>query len=257
MIDGRKLQEQDGNEEEDAAVEMPPAFNLSVATNSASIGTIAYKDTKPAPREEIEAQAKKGIIKSSRLNKQLVSNIIFEYANDYGINSRRRRKMTCERDEEFLVLSKLVLKAIPPYPFHDFFVYRCINMTQEHAIWFQQQMASGKPFTELAFTSACAFSPKQQNERKDLTNKFHIMNTYIAIRSKSGRLVKKYTRGYEDEWEVLFCYDTTFRILSFEDTRPGEEHEVGTRGRFRIVMEEVSSRIPGLDLDESRRATSS
>ena len=70
--------------------------------NSASIGTIAYEDTKPAPREEIEAQAKKGIIKSSRLNKQLVSNVIFEYANDYGINSRRRRKMTCERDEEFL-----------------------------------------------------------------------------------------------------------------------------------------------------------
>jgi hypothetical protein len=123
-------------------------------------------------------------------------------------------------------------------------------MTPELARLFQQSKASGQAFTERGFTSTSAFSPEQQLCRRDLTNKFFTRNTYIAIRSKSGRLVRQFLRNsstFKDEWEVLFCYDTKFRVLSFEDTTPGLEVEAGERGRYRIVMEEVQSRIPGLE----------
>ena len=50
------------------------------------------------------------------------------------------------------------------------------------------------------------------------------------------------------EWEVLFCHGTTFKILSFEHTKPGEEHRARDGGRYRIVMEEVSSLVPGLKM---------
>mmetsp|Transcript_11395 Transcript_11395/g.32249 ORF Transcript_11395/g.32249 Transcript_11395/m.32249 type:complete len:354 (-) Transcript_11395:162-1223(-) len=251
MLDGRKSQQQ-GEEEEDAKEEdantkIPPA--LSKVADGIGLSTISFEDTKPAPREEIEALAKQGLVKGSCLNKSVVSHIISQYAKDCGINGRRRRKKTCKKDEEFLTLSKIVLSAIPPYPFRENFVYRCINMTPELAVWFQRQTMSGEPFKEPAFTSACAFSPHQQQEMKEIPNIFHVMNTYIAIRSRSGRLVKKYvnSKGFQGEWEVLFCYDTMFRILAFDDTKPGEEHGSGGAGRYQIVMEEVSSCIPGLD----------
>mmetsp|Transcript_11374 Transcript_11374/g.32174 ORF Transcript_11374/g.32174 Transcript_11374/m.32174 type:complete len:227 (-) Transcript_11374:170-850(-) len=214
---------------------------------------VRYEDTGPAPTEDIEALAKEQELTDGTLiEKRTVSNVISLYAKDHGINRRLRKsknkKKMSKKDENFLSLSELVLTAIPPYPFRDSFVYRCINASPELVLWLQQRV--GKLLKEPSFTSASAFSPQQQLDRLDLPNNYGTRNTYIAIRSRSGRLVRQYVRSksYKEEWEVLFCYGTTFRVLSFEDTQPGKKHEVGTQGRYRIVMEEVKSRISRLKM---------
>ena len=232
-------QDEDG---EDADTKLPPSFSKAFAP-------IAYDDTIPAPRQEIEAHSKKGLLGDTRFTDSFVSRLVCEYVRDHGINDRRRKKKKRRADAEFLVLSQQMLKALPAYPFtNEYFVYRCVDFkTQSEVFWFNE---CGKLFQDRGFTSACAFTPDQQWERADLSSDFFSMNAYIAIRSKSGRLIRPFVKrdAAKREWEVLFCYDTTFKILSFKDTKPGEEHRAGDSGRYRIVMEEVSSLIPGLKM---------
>mgnify|MGYP001178372388 CR=1 FL=1 len=133
-------------------------------------------------------------------------------------------------------------RLLKPFPFEGY-VYRGMNAkTPEAVLKFKSLMEQGELFVEPGLFSASALYP--------LPNGFQNMNTHFAIRSKSGRLIRPFVKrdAAKREWEVLFCYDTTFKILSFKDTKPGEEHRAGDSGRYRIVMEEVSSLIPGLKM---------
>lgn len=215
------------------------------------VDQIAYGNTAPAPRADIVAHSNDERLVPTRITRDLMTRFLSGFARDRSINGRLRKNEMLEQDEEFLACSELVLRTIPPYPFPEAFVYRCIDLTPENALSFQDQMASGQPITltERAFTFTCAFSPQQQMSREDVAH--NTKNTYIAIRSRSGRLVRQYCGpSFQDEWEVLFFYGTKFRVLSFEDTKPGEEHGAGGQGRYRIVMEEVWSHIPGLEAAE-------
>jgi len=246
---GGEGEEDDSGEDTNALFEDAGEEDSSNTEMVAAVG-FRYEDTKPAPTEDIETLMKEQELTGGTLgdliDETTVSNLISAYAKDGSINRRLRKGQLWNSDKRFLLLAPLVLEAIPPSPFQNYFVYRCVKASPDHVLFFQQRV--GKLMSDKAFTSSCAFSPQQQLERQELSNTFATMNTYIAIRSRSGRFVRKYVRSesFKNEWEVLFCHGTTFRVLSFEDTRPEEDHKVGTRGRYLVVVEEVKSRIPGL-----------
>jgi hypothetical protein len=151
-----------------------------------------------------------------------------------------RRGKATEQDENFANSISIALTAMKPFPFVKFYAYRGIELTHEDAFRFKSLLEKGELFVEPGLLSASAKSLDV------LKNRTYVQrNTYFAIRSKSGRLIQKYSKR-EDEWEVLFAAGTSFRILSFEDTTPGVDPGVSSWGRYKIVMEEVESKIWGL-----------
>ena len=178
-----------------------------------------------------EWASKKRLASGSKVNAGAVANLLRPYVKDPGINSTMRRGKATKHDENYVQSINIALTAIKPFPFEDY-VYRGMNAkTPEAVLKFKSLMEQGELFVEPGLFSASALYP--------LPNSFQNMNTHFAIRSKSGRLIQAFSNR-KDEWEVLFAAGTSFRILSFEDTN------LAGWGRYKIVMEEVTSPIGGL-----------
>ena len=212
-----------------------------VASAPSVFPSISFADTSPAPLEDLqEWAARRRIASGSQVSATAVTNLIKPYVSDQSINRVLRRGKATEQHKNFANSISIALTAMKPFPFVNCFVYRGIELTHEDAFHFKALMMSREPFVEYGLLSATAKSLDV------LKNKTYIQrNTHFAIRSKSGRLIQKYSQR-EDEWEVLFAAGTSFRILSFEDTTPGVDPGVSGRGRYKIVMEEIKSQIWGL-----------
>ena len=211
-------------------------------SNSSPVPAISFADTRPASFEKVEEHAKEGPVGENRINVSTLKGLIQPYvSSSEAINSLLRKgesRRLSEQERNFVSsMEETFLIALPPYPFP--YVYRGLKAkTQEDVLMFESLMQRGEPFVERGFLSASALSFEQQKERRDVTNVYHQMNTYIAIKSKTGRLIQRYSRR-KDEWEVLFATGTSFRVLSFEDTTPSVDHQSSDKGRYRIVMEEL------------------
>ena len=197
-----------------------------------AVPSISFADTSAAPLEDLKEWAsKKRLASESQVNAAAVTNLLRPYVKDPGINSTMRRGKATKHDENYVQSINIALTAIKPFPFEDY-VYRGMNAkTPEAVLKFKSLMEQGELFVEPGLFSASALYP--------LPNSFQNMNTHFAIRSKSGRLIQAFSNR-KDEWEVLFAAGTSFRILSFEDTN------LAGWGRYKIVMEEVTSPIGGL-----------
>ena len=205
-----------------------------------AVPSISFADTSAAPLEDLEKWQFEGLAEGNTVQPTLVKRLLQQYVRDESINDTLRRGNATRQDENFVNSISIALTAIKPFPFVKCCVYRGIELTHEDAFRFKALMRSGEPFVEPGLLSASAKS------LDELQNKTYVQrNTYFAIRSKSGRLIQKYSKR-EDEWEVLFAAGTSFRILSFEDTTPVVDPGVSGWGRYKIVMEEVESKIWGL-----------
>lgn len=205
-----------------------------------AVPSISFADTSAAPLEDLEKWQFEGLAEGNTVQPTLVKRLLQQYVRDESINGTLRRGNATRQDENFVNSISIALTAIKPFPFVKCCVYRGIELTHEDAFRFKALMSSGEPFVEPGLLSASAKS------LDELQNKTYVQrNTYFAIQSKSGRLIQKYSKR-EDEWEVLFAAGTSFRILSFEDTTPVVDPGVSGWGRYKIVMEEVESKIWGL-----------
>ena len=210
------------------------------ATPVTDRASISFADTSAAPSEDLEKWQFEGLAEGNTVQPTLVKRLLQQYVRDESINDTLRRGNATRQDENFVNSISIALTAIKPFPFVKCCVYRGIELTHEDAFRFKALMRSGEPFVEPGLLSASAKS------LDELQNRTYVQrNTYFAIRSKSGRLIQKYSKR-EDEWEVLFAAGTSFRILSFEDTTPVVDPGVSGWGRYKIVMEEVESKIWGL-----------
>mmetsp|Transcript_24192 Transcript_24192/g.69558 ORF Transcript_24192/g.69558 Transcript_24192/m.69558 type:complete len:149 (-) Transcript_24192:119-565(-) len=130
------------------------------------------------------------------------------------------------------------LLALPIFTSETYFVHRAIQARSlEDVLVFKDLMEEGKAFVEPAFLSTTLLGV---DDRGPVEYFFGRMNTWIAVLSKSGRYIVQELCEVP-EYEVLFDLGTSFRILSFEDTMPDEEHDTSPSqaGRYRIVMEEI------------------
>ncbi len=206
-----------------------------------SCGFRGSQDTRPAPFANIEEHAKEGPTGGNLIPIPALKCLIHPYVSSSdAVNSLLRKgesRRLSEQERNFVTSLEAFLVALPPYPFP--YVYRGLEAkTQEDVLAFKTLLQKGEPFVERGFLSTSALSFEQQKERRDVSNVYHQMNTYIAIKSKTGRLIQRYSRR-KDEWEVLFATGTSFRVLSFEDTTPSVDHQSSDKGRYRIVMEEL------------------
>ena len=131
----------------------------------------------------------------------------------------------------------VAMEALPLFASNVYYVYRAIEIeTQEGALSFKDLMENGQPFVESAFLSTTIMHILSED-----MGYFNNKNCFFAILSKTGRHILKALAINEEELEVVFRPGTSFRILSFEDTMPDEEHGTGPdqAGRYRIVMEEI------------------
>ena len=208
------------------------------------VGSISYANTSAAPLSELEKWSKeRSIAEGNKIKPIVITRLLHQYVQDHGINSTMRQGAPSIQQQNFSRSLSVALIALKPYPFRDHWVYRSIRSEkQEFVLNFKDLMERGEPFVEPGLLSACALSFDME-EKKNY--EYYCRNTYFAIRSKSGRLIRKYSQQ-PDEWEVLFAAGTSFRILSFEDTTPGVEHGKSNNGRYKIVMEEIASQIWGL-----------
>jgi hypothetical protein len=160
-------------------------------------------------------------------------------ADFYEINSKIRNfGMESISLTESIICKNIVagLDALPLFTCNVYSVFRAITVeNKEDALLFKDLMETDQPFVEQAFLSTTLMHI--QSEGMDY---FNGKNCYFAIFSKTGRHILQELTPNE-ELEVVFRPGTSFRILSFEDTKPNQEHGTGPdqAGRYRIVMEEI------------------